>query len=105
MKQKNKAMKKVIIILVVFLQSCVSQYTIDSIKVGQMYEYGENPFERDTLRIISIKENYAQYYSFKKDTTATEKLAFIAMAIENGDCILITQKYGRGKTKKKMKRK
>ena len=92
MKQKTNQMKKIIVGLILLLQSCVSQSTIDSIKVGQLYEYGENPYERDTLKIISIRENYAQYYSFKKDTTDTEKLGFIALAIQNGDCILITKK-------------
>jgi len=85
-------MKKVSIIILLFLQSCVSQSTIDSIKVGQFYEYGKNPFERDTLKIIAIKEDYAKYYSFKKDTTYTDRLGFIAMAITDGDCVLITKK-------------
>ncbi len=85
-------MKKIIIGLVLLLQSCVSDSTIARIKAGQLYEYGENPYELDTIRIISTKEGYVKYYSFNQDTTFTSKLFDIAYHIENiGDCKLITK--------------
>ena len=85
-------MKKIIIGLVLLLQSCVSNSTIESIKVGQKYECGENPFEKDTIEIVAIKEGYAQLSSCKYDTLYTEILETIGLAIEYENFKLITEK-------------
>lgn len=85
-------MKKIIIGLVLLLQSCVSNSTIESIKVGQKYERGENPFERDTLEIIAIKDGYAQYSINKKGNLESLYLGTIAYYIECEYFKLITEK-------------
>jgi hypothetical protein len=85
-------MKKTIILLAILMQSCTSTNTVNYIKTKQLYGYSRDPFTRDTIKILSIKEKYVQYYSSKKDSIMSEPILVIASAIEWGDLKLINKK-------------
>lgn len=85
-------MKKLFVSLgiILCLNSCFVDYTtIKDIKVGQMYECGENPYERDTIAITSIKEDYCQYYSKKKQSIITDNLFSLGYDIDCKYCKLM----------------
>ena len=85
-------MKKTIILLAILMQSCTSTNTITSIKTKQLYGFGRDPFTRDTIKILLIKEDYVQYYSSKEDSIMSDPIHVIASAIEWGDLKLISKK-------------
>lgn len=84
-------MKKIFLILTIILYSC-SYDELKSIKVGNLYECGENPYEKDTIKIISIREDYFQYYSNTYDTLLVGKLELLAREINCEYCKKIKNK-------------
>ena len=84
-------MKKVLISLGILLclNSCIDYSTARSIKVGQMYECGENPFDRDTIAIMAVKEDYFKFYSCKRRAVITDHLLKLGSEIDCQDCKLI----------------
>lgn len=84
-------MKKVLISLGILLclNSCLEYRTVRSIKVGQLYECGENPFDRDTIDIMAVKEDYFKFYSRKRRAVITDHLLKLGSEIDCQDCKLI----------------
>jgi hypothetical protein len=84
-------MKKVFISLGILLclNSCIDYTSTQDIKVGQMYECGENPYKRDTIAITSIREDYFQFYSTKRRSIITENLFNLVYEIDCQNCKLI----------------
>lgn len=78
-------MKKIFfkLIIIFFLNSC-SYPTKEDVKVGQMYEYGYNPYTRDTIVITSIKEEYFQFYSKTRKSIITDHLYQLWYDVECG---------------------
>jgi hypothetical protein len=84
-------MKKIFIYLVLMLclNSCIDYSTARDIKVGQMYECGENPFDRDTIVVMDIREDYFKFYSRKRKSIITDHLLNLSSEIDCQDCKLI----------------
>jgi hypothetical protein len=86
-------MKKVLISLGILLclSSCIDYSTARDIKVGQMFECGENPFDRDTIVVMDIREDYFKFYSRKRRAVITDHLLNLGSEIDCQDCKLITK--------------